>query len=30
VWTLRGFMAAGPVTEHGGEFISSEDTAMRG
>jgi len=30
VWTLRGFMAAGQVTEHGGEFISSEHTAMRG
>jgi monoamine oxidase len=30
VWTLRGFLAAGQVTEHGGEFISSEHTAMRG
>jgi monoamine oxidase len=30
VWTLRGFLADDQVSEHGGEFISSEHTAMRG
>jgi monoamine oxidase len=30
VWTLRGFLAGGQVSEHGGEFISSEHAAMRG
>ena len=30
VWMLRGFLAGGQVSEHGGEFISSEHTAMRG
>jgi len=30
VWTLRGFLAGGQVSEHGGEFISSEHSAMRG
>jgi monoamine oxidase len=29
VWTLRGFLAGGQVSEHGGEFISSEHSAMR-
>jgi monoamine oxidase len=30
VWTLRGFLAGGQVSEHGGEFISTEHSAMRG
>ena len=30
VWTLRGFLAGGQVSEHGGEFVSSEHSAMRG
>ena len=30
VWTLRGFLAGGQVSEHGGEFVSSEPSAMRG
>ena len=28
-WTLRDFWADGQTTEHGGEFVSSEHTAMR-
>jgi len=28
-WTLRGFFDHGQIVEHGGEFISSEHTAIR-
>jgi monoamine oxidase len=28
-WTLRGFFAAGLITEHGGEFINSDHVAVR-
>ncbi|MBV8338608.1 MAG: FAD-dependent oxidoreductase [Candidatus Eremiobacteraeota bacterium] len=28
-WTLRGFFDHGQIVEHGGEFISSEHTALR-
>jgi monoamine oxidase len=28
-WTLRGFFDQGQIVEHGGEFISSEHTALR-
>jgi monoamine oxidase len=29
-WTLRGFFADGLITEHGGSFLNSNQTAVRG
>ncbi len=29
-WTLRGFFAGGLITEHGGQFLDSNQTAVRG
>jgi monoamine oxidase len=29
-WTLRGFFNAGLITEHGGSFLNSNQTAVRG
>ncbi len=29
-WTLRGFFAAGLISEHGGAFLNSNQTAVRG